>query len=92
MEDFLSNEYSWISRSHLLSYGSILSPFWQDSAHQFTPIDTVEGMTESGALDDLRAAFITHNAAQCAFCSSGMLLAAHELVQSGEMLTRDEIR
>jgi carbon-monoxide dehydrogenase small subunit len=55
-------------------------------------VDTVEGMTESGALDDLRAAFITHNAAQCAFCSSGMLLAAHELVQSGEMLTRDEIR
>ncbi len=47
MEDFLSNEYSWISRSHLLSYGSILSPFWQDSAHQFTPIDTVEGMTGS---------------------------------------------
>ena len=55
-------------------------------------IDTVEGMTESGALDDLRGAFIEYNAAQCAFCSSGMLLTAHELLQSGEMLTRDEIR
>jgi carbon-monoxide dehydrogenase small subunit len=55
-------------------------------------IDTIEGMTESGALDELRAAFIAHNAAQCAFCSSGMLLTAHELLQSGETLTRDEIR
>lgn len=55
-------------------------------------IDTIEGMTESGALNELRAAFIAHNAAQCAFCSSGMLLSAHELLQSGEILTRDEIR
>ena len=55
-------------------------------------IDTIEGMTESGALDDLRAAFIAHNAAQCAFCSSGMLLTAYELVQGGEKLSRSEIR
>ena len=55
-------------------------------------VDTVEGLTESGALDDLRAAFIAHNAAQCAFCSSGMLMTAFELSQSDTVLTRDEIR
>lgn len=55
-------------------------------------VDTVEGLVESGALDDLRAAFFAHNAAQCAFCSSGMLMSAYELLQSGASPTRDEIR
>jgi carbon-monoxide dehydrogenase small subunit len=55
-------------------------------------VDTVEGLVESGELDDLRAAFVAHNAAQCAFCSSGMLLTAYELIQSGGDPTRDDIR
>jgi carbon-monoxide dehydrogenase small subunit len=55
-------------------------------------IETVEGLTEAGKLDALRNAFIEHNAAQCAFCSSGMLITAYELLQSGQMLTREEIR
>lgn len=55
-------------------------------------IETVEGLTEAGKLDALRTAFIEHNAAQCAFCSSGMLITAYELLQSGQKLTRDEIR
>ena len=55
-------------------------------------VQTIEGLTESRELQELQAAFLEHNAFQRGFCSSGMLLAAHELVQSGEMLTRDEIR
>jgi carbon-monoxide dehydrogenase small subunit len=55
-------------------------------------IETVEGLTEKGKLDALRAAFIAHNAAQCAFCSSGMLITAYELLQSGQVMTREEIR
>ena len=55
-------------------------------------VDTIEGMSESGKLADLQRAFIERNAAQCGFCSSGMLLTAYELVSLGEATTRAEIR
>ncbi|HZS55961.1 MAG TPA: (2Fe-2S)-binding protein [Bryobacteraceae bacterium] len=55
-------------------------------------VDTVEGLTESGQLAELQEAFITRNAAQCGFCSSGMLLTAYELISSNETLSRGEIR
>ena len=44
-------------------------------------VGTVEGLTKSGALADLQESFMRHNAMQCGFCSSGMLLAASELVE-----------
>jgi carbon-monoxide dehydrogenase small subunit len=53
---------------------------------------TIEGLSESGALADLQKEFIARNAAQCGFCSSGMLLTAYELLSSGEKLSRAEIR
>jgi aerobic-type carbon monoxide dehydrogenase small subunit (CoxS/CutS family) len=55
-------------------------------------VDTIEGLTESGKLAQLQSAFIARNAAQCAFCSSGMLLTAYELVASGRTMSRAEIR
>jgi carbon-monoxide dehydrogenase small subunit len=55
-------------------------------------VDTIEGLTESGRLADLQQEFIARNAAQCAFCSSGILLTAHELVSSGQPASRAEIR
>jgi aerobic carbon-monoxide dehydrogenase small subunit len=55
-------------------------------------VDTIEGLTENGALAELQAEFIARNAAQCGFCSSGMLLTAYELVSSGEMVSRAQIR
>ena len=55
-------------------------------------VDTIEGMSDGGKLADLQTEFIEHNAAQCGFCSSGMLLTAYELVSSGEKLSRTEIR
>jgi aerobic carbon-monoxide dehydrogenase small subunit len=55
-------------------------------------VDTIEGLSESGKLVELQAEFIARNAAQCAFCSSGMLLTAYELLWSGEILSRAEIR
>lgn len=55
-------------------------------------VDTIEGMTENGTLVELQAEFIARNAAQCGFCSSGMLLTAHELLSSGEPLSRADIR
>jgi aerobic carbon-monoxide dehydrogenase small subunit len=55
-------------------------------------VETIEGLTENGALADLQKEFIERNAAQCGFCSSGMLLTAHELLLSGETLSRADIR
>jgi carbon-monoxide dehydrogenase small subunit len=55
-------------------------------------VETIEGLTESGMLAQLQKEFIERNAAQCGFCSSGMLLTAHELLSSGEPLSRADIR
>ena len=55
-------------------------------------VETIEGLTESGKLAQLQKEFIERNAAQCGFCSSGMLLTAHELLSSGEPLSRADIR
>jgi carbon-monoxide dehydrogenase small subunit len=55
-------------------------------------VDTIEGLTESGKLARLQREFIARNAAQCGFCSSGMLLTAYELVTSGSAMSRAEIR
>ena len=55
-------------------------------------VETIEGLTESGKLAALQKEFIERNAAQCGFCSSGMLLTAHELISSGEKLSRAQIR
>jgi carbon-monoxide dehydrogenase small subunit len=55
-------------------------------------VETIEGLSESGKLAPLQQAFIARNAAQCGFCSSGMLLTAHELVSLGEPVSRAQIR
>lgn len=55
-------------------------------------IDTIEGLSEQGVLAQLQAAFLQHNALQCGFCSSGMLLSALELVRERPRATREEIR
>src|SRR6516225_2124589 len=55
-------------------------------------VDTIEGLAESGKLTELQAAFIARNAAQCGFCSSGMLLTAYELLLSDEAVSRADIR
>jgi CO/xanthine dehydrogenase Mo-binding subunit/aerobic-type carbon monoxide dehydrogenase small subunit (CoxS/CutS family) len=44
-------------------------------------VDTIEGMAESGALAPLQQAFRAENALQCGFCTPGMLLTAHELLE-----------
>ncbi len=55
-------------------------------------VETVEGLTENGELAELQAEFVARNAAQCGFCSSGMLLTAYELVSSSEAASRADIR
>ena len=55
-------------------------------------IETIEGLTERGALAELQQAFHRLNALQCGFCTPGMLITAAELVERNPGATREEIR
>ena len=55
-------------------------------------VETIEGLTESGEIADLQNAFVTRNAAQCGFCTPGMLLTAAELLAADPRASREEIR
>ena len=55
-------------------------------------VETIEGLSESGALADLQGAFHARNAVQCGFCSAGMLLTADGLLRRNPDPSRAEIR
>jgi carbon-monoxide dehydrogenase small subunit len=55
-------------------------------------VDTIEGVSDTGELADLQAAFTARNALQCGYCTPGMLLAATELLAQGGIPSRDAIR
>jgi aerobic-type carbon monoxide dehydrogenase small subunit (CoxS/CutS family) len=55
-------------------------------------VETIEGLSESGVLADLQEAFLNHNALQCGFCSSGMLLSALNIVRHHPDAEREDIR
>ncbi len=55
-------------------------------------ITTVEGMARGSELHPLQQAFADVGAAQCGYCTPGMLLAASALLESNPAPTRDEIR
>jgi carbon-monoxide dehydrogenase small subunit len=55
-------------------------------------VDTIEGVSDSGEIADLQAAFEKRNALQCGFCTPGMLLTAQELLLRGGVPSREAIR
>ena len=55
-------------------------------------VDTIEGISDSGEIADLQAAFEKRNALQCGFCTPGMLLTAQELLRKGSVPSREKIR
>jgi len=55
-------------------------------------IDTIEGLSEGGAIADLQAEFHRRNALQCGFCTAGMLITAHELLSRVSRPSREAIR
>ena len=55
-------------------------------------VQTIEGLSQTGAIRDLQKAFVAHNALQCGFCTSGMLMAAKELVEQRPHASRSEVR
>ena len=55
-------------------------------------VQTVEGLTESGAIADLQTAFHQRNALQCGYCTPGMLVCATALLEEQPNASREEIR
>ena len=55
-------------------------------------IETIEGLSDSGEIADLQAAFRDRNALQCGFCTPGMLMAAQDLLKQSPAPNREQIR
>ncbi len=54
-------------------------------------ITTVEGLGAPEDLSSIQQAFVHHYAAQCGFCTSGMMLAAHAYIAGGGSDEADSI-
>jgi aerobic-type carbon monoxide dehydrogenase small subunit (CoxS/CutS family) len=52
---------------------------------------TIEGLEKNGKLHPLQQAFIDHEAMQCGFCTSGMIMQGYSFLQSNPKPTREEI-
>ncbi len=55
-------------------------------------IETIEGLSDSGEISDLQAAFRERNALQCGFCTPGMLVTAQDLLLQEAEPDRERIR
>jgi len=55
-------------------------------------ITTIEGMASGSELHPLQQAFAELGAAQCGYCSPGILLASKSLLEANPQPSRDEIR
>lgn len=55
-------------------------------------VETIEGISDSGKIADLQAAFRERNALQCGFCTPAMLITAQDLLARNAKPDRAAIR
>jgi carbon-monoxide dehydrogenase small subunit len=55
-------------------------------------ITTIEGLAKNGDLHPVQEAFVERYGFQCGYCTPGMILAAHALLQRNPDPSEDEIR
>lgn len=55
-------------------------------------VETIEGLSDTGEIRDLQEAFVARNAAQCGYCTPGMLVTAADILVESPEATRAEIR
>ena len=65
------------------------TPLWSAAGKRVT---TVEGLGPSGALHPLQEAFLAEQAAQCGYCTSGILISAAALLAGNPRPTESEVR
>ena len=56
------------------------------------PILTIEGVAPVGAPSDVQTAFVEAGAVQCGFCTPGLIMAVHDLLDRTSTPTDTEIR
>lgn len=56
-----------------------------------TPITTIEGLASGGRLHPVQKAFLEEEAFQCAYCTSGMIMAAAALLAENPRPTDEQI-
>lgn len=54
-------------------------------------VTTIEGLADE-ELTPIQQSFSEHHALQCGYCTAGMVMAAHDLVETESDLSRDEIK
>ena len=52
---------------------------------------TIEGLAEDGKLHPVQQAFVDHDALQCGYCTSGMILTAVALLKKNDAPTHQDI-
>jgi aerobic-type carbon monoxide dehydrogenase small subunit (CoxS/CutS family) len=52
---------------------------------------TIEGLARNGDLHPLQQAFVDHDALQCGYCTSGMVMSAYSLLAKNAAPSREEI-
>ena len=65
------------------------TPLWSAAEKHIT---TVEGLSKGGELHPLQSAFLAEQAAQCGFCTSGILISAAALLAKNPKPTDSEVR
>jgi aerobic-type carbon monoxide dehydrogenase small subunit (CoxS/CutS family) len=61
------------------------------SQMQGRSITTIEGLEQNGRLHPVQDAFLRHEALQCGFCTSGMIMAAVAVLSSSRNPAEDQI-
>lgn len=54
-------------------------------------VTTVEGLGQTGELHPIQQSFLEHHAVQCGFCTPGILMSTHALLEKNPQPQRDEI-
>ena len=55
-------------------------------------ITTIEGIAPEGSPSDVQRAFVEAGAVQCGFCTPGLIMAVHDLLERSEAPSDSEIR
>jgi nicotinate dehydrogenase subunit A len=64
-------------------------PAW---AAEGTSVTTVEGLADGGTLSAVQQAFLDEQAAQCGYCTAGMIMTATALLNASPAPTEQEVR
>ena len=55
-------------------------------------VTTIEGLSQNGALDPVQRAFLKHQAFQCGFCTTGMIMAVKGLLNAHSHPSEEQTR